>query len=69
MNNIMPDTVVDLIESHYPDRIREAAKLTRKTHWRLLVPESIEDRERSISTLHAAAKVLATYPLATEVAR
>jgi hypothetical protein len=67
MSHIMPDPVVDLIESHYPKHIREAAKVTRRTRWQLLLPESVEARERSIAALHAAAKVLATYPLATVV--
>ncbi|MFE2140257.1 hypothetical protein ACFXA3_00560 [Streptomyces sp. NPDC059456] len=69
MNHIMPDPVVDLIESHYPDRIQAAATQMRKARWMFLLPESVEARERSISTMHAAAKVLATYPQATEVVR
>lgn len=69
MNHIMPDSVVDLIEANYPQRIREAATETRKARWMFLLPESVEARERSISTMHAAAKVLATYPQATEVVR
>lgn len=69
MSHIMPDPVVDLIENHYPDHIREAAQATRKARWMFLLPESVEARERSISTMHAAAKVLATYPQATEVVR
>lgn len=69
MTDIMPDPVVDLIEAHYPDRIREAAQEMRRARWMFLLPESVEARERSISTMHAAAKVLATYPQATEVVR
>lgn len=69
MNHIMPDPVVDLIEAHYPERIREAVKATRKARWMFLLPESVQARERSISMMHAAAKVLATYPQLTEVVR
>ncbi|MFF1341072.1 hypothetical protein ACFVYT_24665 [Streptomyces sp. NPDC058290] len=69
MNAIMPDPVVDLIEANYPERIREAAQATRKARLYFLLPESVEARERSISTMHAAAKVLATYPQPTEVVR
>lgn len=69
MSNIMPDPVVDLIESQYPERIQAAATELRKARWMYLLPESVEARERSISTMHAAAKVLATYPQPTEVVR
>jgi len=69
VNHMMPDPVVDLIESRYPERIREAAQEMRKTRWQFLLPESIEAREKSISTMARAAKVLATYPQPTEVVR
>ncbi|MBT2477582.1 hypothetical protein [Streptomyces sp. ISL-94] len=69
MNHMMPDPVVDLIEAHYPDRIREAAQATRKARLPFLLPESVEARENAIATMARAAKVLATYPQATEVVR
>ncbi|KOU20917.1 hypothetical protein ADK52_25325 [Streptomyces sp. WM6372] len=72
MNPIMPDPVVDLIESRYPHYIQTAARKMRQGHTAFLLCRTeftAEARERSISTMHAAAKVLATYPQATEVVR
>jgi hypothetical protein len=69
VNHILPDPVVDLIEATYPDHIKAAATQLRRARWMFLLPEPVEARERSISTMHAAAKVLATYPQATEVVR
>lgn len=72
MNHIMPDQVVDLIESRYPDHIKTAARSMRqaRTSWLLCrTPFTAEAREYAIADMHAAAKVLATYPQPTEVVR
>lgn len=72
MNHIMPDPVVDLIESHYPDHVKTAATDMRKARTAFLLcrtPLTAEAREYAIADMHAAAKVLATYPQPTEVVR
>ena len=72
MSNIMPDQVVDLIESRYPDHIKTAAREMRQARVTYLLcrtPFTAEAREHAIAGMHAAAKVLATYPQPTEVVR
>ncbi|KOU29998.1 hypothetical protein ADK53_30495 [Streptomyces sp. WM6373] len=72
MSHIMPDPVVDLIESHYPDRIREAARDLRVARARYLMCRTAVTavgREWQIADMHRALKVLATHPQPTEVVR
>lgn len=72
MSHIMPDPVVDLIESRYPHYIQAAARQMRQGHTAFLLCRTEftrEAREYAIADMHAAAKVLATYPQSTEVVR
>ncbi|MFF5445420.1 hypothetical protein [Streptomyces sp. NPDC012888] len=68
----MPDTVVDLIESHLPDHIKAAVRDLRqaRTAFGLCRSEfTREAREYAISDMARADKVLATYPQAAVVLR